>query len=408
MNDKQEVNNIINVYNYTVDLEEKIENRGLVADFLSINNKDNKKYICKLIPIEKKKKEIENSIYLHSTIKHEKIVKLYDNYKDAEYYFLFLEYIEGKTLAKTIQNTSYDENEIFIIIEQIIDALSYLYEKEIVLKNLLLRNIFVKNKCNENEKTKVLLCNLDNRNLLSNLDKYPLEEYYNKIVFKLGIIICELLDNEFSSFLSKNKIDKDEENQEIIGEYIRTHIINKKGITENIINLIITMVLLVKDQRIHITEIKKHRWYRHFYKTNKKKKEIKENQENKEAKERKENKEIKSSKNNLEKNESVISESINSSVSLKQVSKKNKNLNIVKETITTDEGYLEYYEKEKELLLGLIDNYDKDELNKMINLSKKYSESIQFNNDSKYCQNESTEITTDKSEKSLSRIERKK
>lgn len=397
--DEDEEDNFKIINNYYIYLGKRIENQGLIKDYLAINNKENKKYICKKLLKENKKKEIENSIYIHSKIKNDNIVKLYDCSQDDDYYYIFLEYIEGKTLAKIIQNILYEESEIFIIIEQIVNALIYLYESNMVLKDLLLRNIFIKKKNNEKEKTKILLCNLDNKSLLSNLSKYSIEDCYNKIVFKLGIIICELLDKEFYSFLRRNKIDKDEENEEIIKNYIQNKILKNEGITENVKELIIDMIIIKREQRIHITKIKEEKWFEYFYKINNKNKNDKFTNKSK----------INDNNIEEEKTESIINESCSSNISEIKENKKNKKLNIEEETIITDEEYFELYNKEKELSLGLIDHYDKGNIIKSINLAKEYSDSIKLNTiNSNNSKNKSTERTNDKSEKQITGFEKRR
>lgn len=397
--DEDEEDNFKIINNYYIYLGKRIENQGLIKDYLAINNKENKKYICKKLLKENKKKEIENSIYIHSKIKNDNIVKLYDFSQDDDYYYIFLEYIEGKTLAKIIQNILYEESEIFIIIEQIVNALIYLYESNMVLKDLLLRNIFIKKKNNEKEKTKILLCNLDNKSLLSNLSKYSIEDCYNKIVFKLGIIICELLDKEFYSFLRRNKIDKDEENEEIIKNYIQNKILKNEGITENVKELIIDMIIIKREQRIHITKIKEEKWFEYFYKINNKNKNDKFTNKSK----------INDNNIEEEKTESIINESCSSNISEIKENKKNKKLNIEEETIITDEEYFELYNKEKELSLGLIDHYDKGNIIKSINLAKEYSDSVKLNTiNSNNSKNKSTERTNDKSEKQITGFEKRR
>ena len=391
-----EEENIISIDDYSINLEERIKNHGLINDYLAINNKDNKKYICKKVLKEKKKKnELENSIIVHSKINHENIVKFYDFYQDDNYYYILLEYIEGTTLSKIIQDISYDENEIFIIVEQILNALLYLYDSNIIIKDLSLRNIFIREKNVGSDKTKIILCNLDNKGLLSNLSNFPIEEYYNKIVFKLGIIICKLIDKEIFSFLRKNKMDKNEENEKLLSKWINNKIFNKDGISGDIKELLNKMLSVEIGKRIHIKKIKEKKWFR-FKKNN-------ESNEN-----------SKHNDNTKEKNkECVNNESFSSSGSEIKENIKNKKLKVVEETIITDEGYLELYKKEKELLLGLINHYDKEQIIKSIKKAKDYSEYVKpiiSNNNliSNYSQSETTERTNDKSEKTLSRIERKK
>jgi hypothetical protein len=279
-----------------------------------------------------------------------------------------------------------------------LNALLYLYDSNIIIKDLSLRNIFIREKNVGSDKTKIILCNLDNKGLLSNLSNFPIEEYYNKIVFKLGIIICKLIDKEIFSFLRKNKMDKNEENEKLLSKWINNKIFNKDGISGDIKELLNKMLSVEIGKRIHIKKIKEKKWFR-FKKNN----ESNENDKNYEN--------SKHNDNTKEKNkESANNESFSSNGSEIKENIKNKKLKVVEETIITDEGYLELYKKEKELLLGLINHYDKEQINKSIKKAKDYSEYVKpINNSiSNYSQSETTERTNDKSEKTLSRIERKK
>ena len=100
---------------------------------------------------------------------------------------------------KSKENYIFDELEIFIIIEQIANILIFFYDNLIVIKDLSLKNKFIKNKTKENEIPHALLCNLENEFLLS-LNNNKFEEYYKLIVFKLGLIICKLIYKDFYFF----------------------------------------------------------------------------------------------------------------------------------------------------------------------------------------------------------------
>ena len=260
MEDEEEFNQI-KIGNYIL-YNQRIENHGLKADYVAKHNNENKYFICKIISKEEIEDnisldEIQKTISIHKKLDHDNIVKLYDLKEDQKYlYIFFLDFIDGngKTLSKIISNNiiyKFEEKEIFIIIEQITNLLIYLYDNKIIMKDLLLRNIFIEQKEENNEKMHILLCNLEHRALLSqSTDKNEIEYFYNKIVYKLGIIICVLLDYEFYKYFKKN-INK----QDLINEYIEKNILNKLEITENIKNLIIHMVLLGEKQRIHLKNI---------------------------------------------------------------------------------------------------------------------------------------------------------
>ena len=190
--DEERIDDII-IYN-----QYKLEKYGLMNDCLALYKDDeNQKLICKTFlkkdfESQKKIKELETTILIHKQINHNNIFKLYDERVGENHINVFYEYIKGKTLEKLLNsknnNYNFEENEIFNIIDQILDILLLLYNEYIILKDLTLNNIYIENKKKIGEKAHILLCNLENENLLSETKKKSrLERYYKKIVFKKTI-----------------------------------------------------------------------------------------------------------------------------------------------------------------------------------------------------------------------------
>ncbi len=380
--EEEEDSNPFEIRNYIIN-SQRIEGQGLLSDYLAKNKNEEKYYICKIIPKENLEKKnydkILTTVLIHKDLNHDNIVSLHDCYEDVYFLYIFFDFIEGKTLYKIISTNkkyNFEEKEIFIIIEQVINLLIYLYNNKIILKDLILKNIFIQKKEKENEKTHILLCNLEQDALLSKQKaKNEIEKYYNEIVFKLGIIICELLDNQFYNFFEKN-ID----NQDLINKYIIDKILNNFEITNYLKELIEKMIQLGNNRRIFLKEIIKHKWFIHY-------KQMK--QDKKETKEKKEKKSNNESINNT----SVLSK--NSRIS-------NKN-NIKEEIIITDEEYLELYKKDKEVLLGLIDSFDRDEFIETIQSRKKYANIYNANNN----EIEDSVRTNDNNEKIINPVKRR-
>ena len=325
------------VENY--EIYQRIRSKGLLYDFLAVNQLNQETLICKILHKSEfkekniKNKDIQNSILIHSQIKHEQMFKIIKFIEDIDYYYIFYEYIEGKVLSRILSNNkniTFEEFEIFNIISQIINILIDLYNNNIILKDLSVRNIFIKEKKEPNDTIQVLLCNLENKLLLSkSKNKTHLELNYNNIVFKLGIIICQLLDYDFYLLLKKVYVNEEEdENMNIINEHIENKILKKLGITEDIKSLIINMILLGKDSRTHINKIKNNKWYNLFQKKSK-------NKINK-----KENNRYNTKEQN---NESIINSSFSTCQSTTRDNRDNskniiKNNNVIEEIIFTDEG----------------------------------------------------------------------
>ena len=359
MNDDEENTNQIKIKGYTINSENNLSNLGLDNDYLSFKNK--KKYFCKIIPknIIKQRSEIKrlsDTIKIHLKIDHENIIQMYDYSEDDDFIYLFLKFIGGKTLEKILTgNDSYifEENEIFIIIEQIVNVLIFLYENNIIIHDLTIKNIYITNNENKDNtiyKYNVFLSNLEDSFLLSHKGKYDFENCYNKIIYKLGLIICKLLDKKFHFFLTNKKIDvDDEQNEDIIKDYIQNKILKTDKLSKYIIKFIINSVI-IKDEKMHIKNIKEDKWFKHSYEK------IQEKNKN---------------KNKINESFSSSSSSVLSTNQIQEGKSKDKK-NVVEETIFTDEGYLDYYEKEKEYRLGIIDDFNGEEILNKIKESNNY------------------------------------
>ena len=305
----------------------------------------------------------------------------------------------------------FDENDIFIIISQIIKIILFLHDEKIILYDLTLENILIENiengKYNDNEPIHVLLCNLEDNKLLGTCKKENLFiTFYNKIVYQLGVIICQLLDYGFFLFMKEN-FNEINENDEIINENIKNNIINME-ISEALKEVIIHVVLLKKKNRIELLNPKKYKWFQQGPNKNKSKMESKTS--------------LKININTVE-STSDTEEKTNSYYSKKESlyskkeeqrenweKKRNIKSKLKEEEIITDEGYLELKKKEKEVLLGIIDPFDKDKFIESIILSK-HKESKNEKNcppEDSDDEEKTNKISNNESEQSTSHIETKK
>ena len=281
------------------------------------------------------------------------------------------------------------EEEIYIILDKIIDAILYLYQNDIILKDLKLENIFI---CKSG---KILLCNLEKRNLLlRNNKEYKLKNAYLKISLRIGMIICKLID--FENFKKKGIKNLEEKDISLIHEYFNQYITTKENISEQLKDLI-SELLKEENERFNIKDIKSHEWFQLFSPNednNKINKPYKKKKSLSKSVIEPDNREPKiSQKSTINLNNSNVSKSIadESYISYSSTIKNNSTINntkneskkVIEETIITDEPYLEYYKKEKEVLLGLIDSFDKDEIMKNVKLAEKYAEEREKNKKAK-------------------------
>ena len=182
---------------YTI-ITEDIKYIGIDSVYEAFVEETGKQYLCKLINLKSFKnrqnvfEELKETIQIHNQIENENIDKLVEYIKGSTNLYLFFDYMIGETLYNYKKEKKVmKEEEIYIILDKIIDAILYLYQNDIILKDLKLENIFI---CKSG---KILLCNLEKRNLLlRNNKEYKLKNAYLKISLRIGMIICKLIDFE--------------------------------------------------------------------------------------------------------------------------------------------------------------------------------------------------------------------
>ena len=234
-------------------------------------------------------------------------------------------------------------------------AIIHLYKNKVILKDLKLENIFLTND------GKILLCNLEKSNLLSQTNKdFKIVNAYINISLKLGLVICKLLDyTNFIAFLKENDIKNQKYSDlNLINQYVADNILNNEFISISLKRLIKDL-LKDEDNRIKINDITSHEYFRQIPQ--------KENKIDIKSSIKSTKTELKNTKQNI--NTNNISRSTIADVNDINI-KINKN--IKEETIITDEAYLIYYKKEREVLLGLIDSFDENEIISNVKLAEKY------------------------------------
>ena len=342
-------------------IQEELDSYGIDSIYDCINTQNNQKYICKLINKKNFKNnqtlqnELSETIKILLEIKHDNITNLCELIQGKANYYLFYDYIEGKTLKKIKKDgKKFQENEIFNIIDKVMDGIIYLYQNRIILKDINLDNIFI------TTDGQILLCNLSKNKSVTQANKdFKLKNGYMKISLKIGITICKLLDFNYTHYLKENNLKGDEnEHLSLMRNYINNNIINKRPISKQLKQLINELLEDVPN-RINIETIKSHKWFKSFNK-----------------------KEINPSKIQFKKSKEYIKSSINDELnksnisnlreSQRTISKNKEDKNLKEEDIITDEAYFEYYQKEREVLLGLIDSFDKNEILNNVKLAEKY------------------------------------
>ena len=88
---------------------------------------------------------IRNEIKIHTSLNHPNIIKFYGNFEDENYFYLVLEICAKGELYKYMKenNLSGNENVIRGFAWQIVDAIEYLHDRQIIHRDLKLSNILL-------------------------------------------------------------------------------------------------------------------------------------------------------------------------------------------------------------------------------------------------------------------------
>ena len=86
--------------------------------------------------------EIKNEINILKSLSHPNIVKIYEFFDTALYYYLVTEYCKRGELFSYITN-EYNERQLSILFYQVFSGLCYLHEKRIIHRDLKLENIMI-------------------------------------------------------------------------------------------------------------------------------------------------------------------------------------------------------------------------------------------------------------------------
>ena len=214
-------------------------------------------------------KEIE----IHKKLIHDNIIRLYTSRETKDNYDLLLEYApKGNIFQLILQKQNFSEIECFSYFIQIVNAIYFLHEKNIIHRDIKPENILIF------EKNKIKLCdfgwsnynNINNRTSFCGAFEYMSPEMingesYNKSIdiWSLGILLYEMYFG-FPPFRA-NPQSNDKTNE------IFNNILNKKisfdcgkKIDKNMKNLILKMLEKNCKKRFCIKDILMHNWVKKF------------------------------------------------------------------------------------------------------------------------------------------------
>ncbi len=228
-----------------------------------------KNKILETIKTLSKFKEIE----IHKKLIHDNIIRLYSSRETKDYYDLLLEYApKGNIFQLILQKQNFSEIECFSYFIQIVNAIYFLHENNIIHRDIKPENILLF------EKNKIKLCDfgwstyidINNRTSICGAFEYMSPEMingqsYNKStdIWSLGILLYEMYFGFPPFIINPQSNDKTNE--------IFSNILNKKisfdcgkEIDKNMKNLILKMLEKKNKKRFCIKDILIHPWVKKF------------------------------------------------------------------------------------------------------------------------------------------------
>ena len=257
--------------------------------YLSFHKLDNKIYAIKHFDKAKLKKMncpleiIYKEIIIQLKLKHPNITRLYSFYEDIDNIYMILEYSNNGTLFSKIRSHKYlTEDEAFIYFIQVVNAVNFLHENNLIHRDIKPENILLDKENNvklcdfgwctnilENEKRKTFCGTIEymSPELVSN-------EKYDKSVdiWALGILLYEMLHG-YSPFKSKNyTLNKEQLREEIFEniENVEYKIDRKDQLSNECISLIQNLLQKNEEDRLTVKEIFPQPWVTKYEKIKKK------------------------------------------------------------------------------------------------------------------------------------------
>ena len=239
--------------------------------YLIKHKKTNEEFALKVIDKKKvlkmygKLDVIYNEINIHSKLDHENIIKVYNFYEDEDNINIIMEYAKNGNLFQNIieKKINLSEEQIFDYFIQVINAVYYLHQNNIIHRDIKPENILIA------ENNILKLCDfgwakeltLENRSTFCGTMEYMAPEIvysenydYSVDMWSLGILFYELLFGH-SPFKGKNT-------KNVIMNIKSHDIIYDKHVSNSCKDLIEKLLNVNPQKRLKIKDIIQHRFIR--------------------------------------------------------------------------------------------------------------------------------------------------
>lgn len=229
----------------------------------------NKVYAIKEISfdnLEKIRDSIKREFTLMKKLNHKNIIKLHEVFfdNDEKNIYLVIDYYAKGDLAKFLNGKPLKEKYAKKYMRQLIEGLKYLYDRQILHRDLKLQNILVTDDNNIVITDFGFARYTDNENMLNTLCGSPMymapeimlkKKYNNKSdLWSVGIIFYELLFGT-TPFRARNMID-------LMSSLKKKEVVlPENNLSKNCINLISGLLNKNPDRRINWTDLFSHPWF---------------------------------------------------------------------------------------------------------------------------------------------------
>lgn len=184
-------------------------------------------------------------ILIHRRLIHENIVRAYSHNEDENFYYLIIDYINNGNLYHKIikSGNGLTESQAYLYFKQILNALEFLHDNNLVHRDLKPENILITNK------DKIKLCDfgccVDTKNgfreTFCGTFEYMAPEIIKELpynqgvdIWSLGILLYEMLHGH-SPFCGKSSDnDFDKNNQRDLSQIFRNILMNNMNFKNNV------------------------------------------------------------------------------------------------------------------------------------------------------------------------------
>ena len=217
---------------------------------------------------------LKREVDILSTMDHPNIVKYFGIFEDDLFIHIVMEYLKGQDLSKIISLKNYNdfsENQMGIIIQQLLKALSFIHSKKIIHRDIKPENILFSDKKNLYTLKLIdfgLAANSDQEIKTVGTPSYMSPEMidgnvtYVSDIWSVGVIVYQMITGDLPF------IGKDDDNKTLYekiknGNY-DTEILNEKDCSEEVKDFINKALQKDIKNRLTVDEALNHPWIKKF------------------------------------------------------------------------------------------------------------------------------------------------